>query len=66
MTERLLREIRGIVGDRGFFLICENAGPDGEDRDAVASSQLLERPTGLPLSGPISAPQSAIENSSNS
>ena len=29
MTERLLREIRGSVGDRGVFLICEKAGPDG-------------------------------------
>jgi hypothetical protein len=33
MTEHLMREIRGIVGDRGLFLIYENAGPDGEDRD---------------------------------
>jgi len=30
----LLREIRGIVGDRGLLLIYENASPDGEDRDA--------------------------------
>jgi len=30
----LMREIRGIVGDRGLFLIYENASPDGEDRDA--------------------------------
>jgi SAM-dependent methyltransferase len=29
----LMREIRGIVGDSGLFLIYENAGPDGEDRD---------------------------------
>jgi hypothetical protein len=29
----LLREIRGIVGGRGLFVICENAGPDGEERD---------------------------------
>jgi ubiquinone/menaquinone biosynthesis C-methylase UbiE len=29
-----MREIRGIVGDRGLFLIYENASPDGEDRDA--------------------------------
>jgi hypothetical protein len=34
MTEHLMREIRGIVGDRGLFLIYENAGPDGEDRGA--------------------------------
>ena len=30
----LMREIRSIVRDRGFFLIYENAGPDGEDGDA--------------------------------
>ena len=30
----LMREIRGVVGDRGLFLIYENAAPDGEDRDA--------------------------------
>jgi hypothetical protein len=30
----LMGEIRGIVGDSGFFLIYENASPDGEDRDA--------------------------------
>ena len=30
----LMREIRGAVGDRGLFLIYENASPDGEDRDA--------------------------------
>jgi ubiquinone/menaquinone biosynthesis C-methylase UbiE len=30
----LMREIRGVVGDRGLFLIYENASPDGEDRDA--------------------------------
>ena len=30
----LMREIRGIVGDSGLFLIYENASPDGEDRDA--------------------------------
>src|SRR6516162_2414123 len=30
----LMREIRGIVGDAGLFLIYENASPDGEDRDA--------------------------------
>jgi hypothetical protein len=26
-------EIRSVVGDRGLFLIYENASPDGEDRD---------------------------------
>src|SRR6516164_5046307 len=30
----LMREIRAIVGDRGLFLIYENASPDGEDRGA--------------------------------
>jgi len=30
----LMREIRGVVGDRGLFLIYENASPDAEDRDA--------------------------------
>jgi SAM-dependent methyltransferase len=30
----LMREIRSIVGDRGLFLIYENASPNGEDRDA--------------------------------
>ena len=30
----LMREIRGIVGDHGLFLIYENAASDGEDRDA--------------------------------
>ena len=30
----LMREIRGIVGNRGLFMIYENASPDGEDRDA--------------------------------
>jgi SAM-dependent methyltransferase len=30
----LMREIRDIVGNRGLFLIYENASPDGEDRDA--------------------------------
>ena len=30
----LMREIRGVVGDRGLFLIYENASSDGEDRDA--------------------------------
>lgn len=30
----LMREIRRVVGDRGLFLIYENASPDGEDRDA--------------------------------
>jgi SAM-dependent methyltransferase len=30
----LMREVRDIVGDRGLFLFYENAGPDGEDRDA--------------------------------
>jgi hypothetical protein len=25
--------MRSVVGDRGFFLIYENASPDGEDRD---------------------------------
>ena len=30
----LMREIRSLVGDRGLFLIYENATPDGEDRDA--------------------------------
>jgi SAM-dependent methyltransferase len=30
----LMREIRGIVGDSGLFLIYENASPDGEARDA--------------------------------
>jgi SAM-dependent methyltransferase len=29
----LMREIRSVVGDRGFFMIYENASPDGEDRD---------------------------------
>jgi len=29
-----MREIRGVVGDRGLFLIYENASPDAEDRDA--------------------------------
>jgi SAM-dependent methyltransferase len=29
----LMREIRSVVGDRGLFLIYENASPDGEDRD---------------------------------
>ena len=30
----LMREIRGVVGDRGLFLIYEPASPDAEDRDA--------------------------------
>src|SRR5271166_3095495 len=30
----LMREIRSFVGDRGLFLIYENASPDAEDRDA--------------------------------
>jgi SAM-dependent methyltransferase len=30
----LMREIRDVVGDRGLFLIYENASPDREDRDA--------------------------------
>jgi SAM-dependent methyltransferase len=30
----LMREIRNVVGDRGLFLIYENATPDGEGRDA--------------------------------
>src|ERR1700693_4865761 len=30
----LMREIRNVVGDRGLFLIYENATPDDEDRDA--------------------------------
>ena len=30
----LMREIRGIVGDSGLFLIYENAAPDGEEREA--------------------------------
>jgi ubiquinone/menaquinone biosynthesis C-methylase UbiE len=30
----LMREMRHIVGDRGLFLIYEDASPDGEDRDA--------------------------------
>ena len=29
----LMTEMRSIVGDCGFFLIYENASPDGEDRD---------------------------------
>jgi hypothetical protein len=29
-----MHEIRGIVGDSGFFLIYETASQDGEDRDA--------------------------------
>jgi len=29
----LMREIRSVVGDRGLFLIYENASPDFEDRD---------------------------------
>jgi SAM-dependent methyltransferase len=29
----LMSEIRSVVGDRGLFLIYENASPDGEDRD---------------------------------
>jgi SAM-dependent methyltransferase len=29
----LMREIRSVVGDRGLFLIYENASPDGEGRD---------------------------------
>jgi hypothetical protein len=30
----LMRQLRDIVGDRGLFLIYEDASPDGEDRDA--------------------------------
>ena len=30
----VMRQIRSVVGDRGHFLIYENATPDGEDRDA--------------------------------
>ena len=29
-----MREVRSVVGDRGLFLIYENAAPDGEDCDA--------------------------------
>jgi SAM-dependent methyltransferase len=30
----LMREIRGVVGDGGVFLMCEPASPDDEDRSA--------------------------------
>jgi ubiquinone/menaquinone biosynthesis C-methylase UbiE len=30
----VMRQLRSVVGDRGLFLIYENASPDGEDRDA--------------------------------
>ena len=30
----LMRKIRSVVGNRGLFLIYENASPDGEDREA--------------------------------
>jgi len=33
----LMREIRSVVGDRGLFLIYENASPDVEDREASDS-----------------------------
>lgn len=29
-----MRQIRGVVGDQGHFLIYENASPDDENRDA--------------------------------
>jgi SAM-dependent methyltransferase len=29
----LMRDIRGVVGDHGLFLIHENTAPDNEDRD---------------------------------
>jgi hypothetical protein len=28
-----MREVRKVVGDRGLFLIYENASPDPEDRE---------------------------------
>ena len=30
----VMRQMRSVVGDRGHFLIYENASPDGEERDA--------------------------------
>jgi ubiquinone/menaquinone biosynthesis C-methylase UbiE len=41
----LMREIRGVVGDRGLFLICEPASPDGEDRGAwLTRYEMLNQP----------------------
>jgi SAM-dependent methyltransferase len=40
----LMREIRGVVGDRGLFLIYEPASPDAEDRDAWVSSLGAPKP----------------------
>jgi SAM-dependent methyltransferase len=33
MKLTIMRQMRGIVGDHGLFLIYESASPDGEDRD---------------------------------
>jgi hypothetical protein len=33
----LMREIRGVLGDRGLLLMCEPASPDGEDRSGWLS-----------------------------
>jgi ubiquinone/menaquinone biosynthesis C-methylase UbiE len=41
----LMREIRDVVGDRGMFLVCEPASPDGEDRSAwLARYERLNQP----------------------
>ena len=41
----LMREMRDIVGDRGLFLIYEDASPDGEDRDAWLRRWDLQKPS---------------------
>ena len=34
LSKPLTSTLQAVVGDRGLFLIYENATPDGEDRDA--------------------------------
>jgi cyclopropane fatty-acyl-phospholipid synthase-like methyltransferase len=41
----LMRAIRAVVADRGLFLMCEPASPDGEDRGAwLRRYELLNQP----------------------
>jgi hypothetical protein len=40
-----MRQIRGVVGDRGLFLVCEPTSPDSEDRQAwLRRYELLNQP----------------------
>jgi hypothetical protein len=40
----LMREVRGVIGDHGLFLIYDNTSPDGEVRDPLAFDLEVSNP----------------------